>query len=141
MALPHSLGISYFAFIKGYWRNFVHRFYSKIVQRNYMRKRAFIIYASFIWTKMLLGLTFTPYKSIKDTVHRPVLIPVIFSPLIAVALLFLTAKIGSLLIVVYGMQREAVALFLSTTFISILFWQLLLIYFFISFLIAAKRKV
>ena len=106
-----------------------------------MRKRAFIIYSSYIWTKMLLGLTFHPYKSIKETVRRPVLIPVIFSPLIAVALLFLTAKIGSLLIVVYGMQREAVALFLSTTFISILFWQLLLVYLLISFLIATKRKM
>jgi hypothetical protein len=89
---------------------------------------------------MLLGLTFHPYKSIKETVKRPVLIPVIFSPLIAVFLLFLTAKIGSLLIVVYGMQREAVALFLSTMFISILFWQLLLLYLLISFLLAAKRR-
>ncbi len=87
---------------------------------------------------MLLGLTFHPYKSIKETVKRPVLIPVIFSPLIAVFLLFLTAKIGSLLIVVYGLQREAVALFLSTTFISILFWQLLLLYLLISFLVATK---
>lgn len=90
---------------------------------------------------MLLGLTFHPYKSIKETVRRPVLIPVIFSPMIAIILLFLTAKIGSLLIVVYGMQREAVALFLSTTFISILFWQLLLVYLLVSFLVAAKRKI
>lgn len=105
-----------------------------------MKKRTFILYSSYIWTKMLLGLTFHPYKSIKETVKRPVLIPVIFSPLIAVFLLFLTAKIGSLLIVVYGMQREAVALFLSTTFISILFWQLLLLYLLISFLFATKRR-
>jgi hypothetical protein len=104
-----------------------------------MKKRVFLIYSSYIWTKMLLGLTFHPYKSIKETVRRPVLIPVIFSPLIAVFLLFLTAKVGSLLIVVYGMQREAVALFLSTTFISILFWQLLLLYFLISFLVASRR--
>lgn len=89
---------------------------------------------------MLLGLTFHPYKSIKETIKRPVLIPVIFSPLIAVFLLFLTAKIGSLLIVVYGIQREAVALFLSTTFIAILFWQLLLLYLLISFLSATTRK-
>lgn len=106
-----------------------------------MKKRVFFIYASYIWTKMLLGLTFHPYKSIKETVRRPVLIPVIFSPMIAIILLFLTAKIGSLLIVVYGMQREAVALFLSTTFISILFWQLLLVYLLVSFLVAAKRKI
>jgi hypothetical protein len=104
-----------------------------------MKKRIFLVYSSYIWTKMLLGLTFHPYKSIKETVRRPVLIPVIFSPLIAVFLLFVTAKLGSLLITVYGMQREAVALFLSTTFISILFWQMLLVYFLISFLIASRK--
>lgn len=88
---------------------------------------------------MLLGLTFHPYKSIKETIRRPVLLPVIFSPLIAIGLLFLAAKVGSLLIVIYGIQRDVVAIFLSTTLISIIFWQSLLLYFLISFLVA-KRK-
>jgi hypothetical protein len=105
-----------------------------------MKKRVLLIYASYVWTKMLLGLTFHPYKSVKETVRRPVLLPVIFSPIIAIILLFLTAKIGSLLIIVYGMQREAVAIFLSATFISILFWQTLLLYFVISFLLTMRRK-
>lgn len=104
-----------------------------------MKKRTFIIYSSYIWTKTLLGLTFHPYKSVKETIKRPILLPVIFSPLIAIALLFLAAKIGSLLIVVYDMKREAVAIFLSTTLISIIFWQLLLLYLLISFLIASRK--
>jgi hypothetical protein len=88
---------------------------------------------------MLLGLTFHPYKSVKETVKRPILLPVIFSPLIAIALLFLAAKIGSLLIIIYGIKREAVAIFLSTTLISIIFWQLLLLYLLISFLISSRK--
>ncbi|MGH7204089.1 MAG: hypothetical protein ACREHC_06615 [Candidatus Levyibacteriota bacterium] len=105
-----------------------------------MRKRTLVIYASYVWTKMLLGLTFHPYKSIKETVKRPVLLPVIFSPLIAIALLFIAAKIGSLLIIIYGIQRDAVAVFLSTTLISIIFWQTLLLYFLASFIIASRKK-
>jgi hypothetical protein len=105
-----------------------------------MKKRTLVIYASYIWTKMLLGLTFHPYKSIKETIKRPVLLPVIFSPLIAIALLFIAAKLGSLLITIYGIQRDAVAVFLSTTLISIIFWQTLLIYFLVSFFVAARKK-
>jgi len=105
-----------------------------------MKKRVLIVYASYLWTKTLLGLTFHPYRSIKETMRRPVLLPVIFSPIIAILLLFLTAKIGSLLIFVYGKQREAVALFLSTTLISIIFWQVLLLYFLISFFVAQRKK-
>ena len=89
---------------------------------------------------MLLGLTFHPYKSVQETIKRPILLPVIFSPMIAIALLFLSAKVGSLLIIVYGLKREAVAIFLSATFISIIFWQLLLLYLLISFLVATKKQ-
>src|SRR5579859_4272252 len=98
-----------------------------------MKKRVLVIYGSYVWTKTLLGLTFHPYRSTKETIRRPVLLPVIFSPLIAIVLLFIAAKIGSLLIVFYGMKREAVAIFLSTTLISIIFWQALLLYFLVSF--------
>src|SRR5579862_6757345 len=105
-----------------------------------MKKRTLVIYASYLWTKTLLGLTFHPYHSIRETIRRPVLLPVIFSPLIAILLLFLAAKLGSLLIVVYGLKREAVAIFLSTTLISIIFWQALLLYFLISFFVAMKKR-
>lgn len=105
-----------------------------------MKKRTFFIYTSYIWTKTLLGLTFSPYKSVKETIKRPILLPVIFSPMLAALILLIAAKIGSLLIVVYDLKREAVAIFLSTTLISIIFWQLLLIYLVISFFVAKKTK-
>jgi hypothetical protein len=105
-----------------------------------MKKRVILIYGSYLWTKMLIGLTFHPYRSIKETIRRPVLLPVIFSPIIAIFLLFIAAKLGSLLITVYGIQREAVAIFLSTTLISIIFWQVLLLYFLISFFVAMRKR-
>ncbi len=105
-----------------------------------MKKRVLVIYASYLWTRMLIGLTFHPYHSIRETLRRPVLLPVIFSPLIALALLFIAAKLGSLMISVYGIQREAVAIFLGTTLISIIFWQALLLYFLISFFVALRKR-
>lgn len=113
---------------------------SRDIQSNYMKKRVFLIYGSYLWTRMLIGLTFHPYHSIRETLRRPVLLPVIFSPLIAIILLFLAAKIGSLIIFIYGNQRDIVAIFLSTTLISILFWQVLLLYFLISFFVAMRKK-
>ncbi len=89
---------------------------------------------------MLLGLTFHPYRSIRETIRRPVLVPVIFSPIMAIVLLFIAAKVGSLIISIYGRERDLVAIFLSTTLISIIFWQALLIYFFVSYLVGVGKR-
>lgn len=104
-----------------------------------MRKRTFLIYVAYIFTKTLLGITFYPYKSVLETTRRPILIPVIFSPFVGFICLFIISKIGSLLIRVYGRERELIGLFLSTAFISIIFWQALLIYLLISFLISSGK--
>lgn len=45
-----------------------------------MKKSVFVIYGSYLWTRTLLGLTFHPYQSIRETIRRPVLLPVIFLP-------------------------------------------------------------
>lgn len=103
-------------------------------------KSTFLAYCAYVWTKTLLGLTFSPYKSVKETVRHPILLPVIFSPLIGVAILLIAGKIGSLLIAVYGRERELIGLFLSATLLSILLWQLLLIYLLASFLVSSFRK-
>lgn len=105
-----------------------------------MKKRTFFIYVAYVWTKTLLGLTFHPYTSVRETLRRPVLLPVIISPLVGLGILLITGKIGSLLIIVYGTKRELIALFLSTTFISIVLWQLLLLYLLLSFIAARLRK-
>lgn len=105
-----------------------------------MKKKTFVIFASYIWTKTLLSLTFHPYNAIKETLKRPVLFPVIFSPIIGIVILFLAAKLGGYILDVYGLKRELVAIFLSTTLLSILFWQALLLYLLGSFLIASWRN-
>lgn len=107
-----------------------------VIQQN-MKKSAFTVYVGYIWVKTLIGLTFHPYKSVLETYRHPVLFPVIFSPCIMLFLLLISAKIGSILISVYGMQRELIAIFLSSSLISIIFWQILLLYFLSSFLIAS----
>src|SRR5690349_18564948 len=105
-----------------------------------MQKRIFFMYTSYIWTKTLLGLTFHPLRAIKETIRRPILIPVIFSPFIGVVILFISAKIGGYLLNIYGISRDLVAIFLATTALSILFWQLLLFYLLGSFIVAKLRR-
>lgn len=105
-----------------------------------MKKRTFFIFVAYIWTKTLLGLTFHPLKSTREMLKRPVLFPVIFSPLIGLLVLFIFGRFAAILIHLYGLKRDIIAVFLSTTFFSIIFWQILLIYLLGSFLIASKKS-
>lgn len=105
-----------------------------------MKKSIFLIFVAYIWTKTLLGLTFHPFATIRQVTRRPVLLPVIFSPIIGLAAFFIFGRIGAYLINVYGLKREFISLILSVSLISILLWQALLIYLLISFLIAIWKK-
>jgi len=105
-----------------------------------MKKSIFLIFSAYIWTKTLLGLTFHPFMTIKQVTRRPILLPVIFSPIIGLAAFFVFGRIGAFLLDFYGLRREVIAIFLSTTLISILLWQALLIYLLVSFTIAYLRK-
>ena len=105
-----------------------------------MRKSTFFVFTGYIWTKTLLGLTFSPFTSIQGVMRRPILFPVIFSPAIGIMILFVLGRIAALFVAPHGAHREMVAVFLSTTLISILMWQGLLVYLFISFLIASWRR-
>ena len=120
-------------------RKTVRRFYFENFWKI-MRKRIFLIFTTYIWTKTLLGLTFHPFKTIKEVARRPVLLPVIFSPFIGLFALFVFGRIGALLISVYGLSRVAISLMLSTALISILLWQALLIYLLTSFLFALWKR-
>ena len=105
-----------------------------------MKKSTFLVFTAYIWTKTLLGLTFNPFSTVKQVARRPVLLPIIFSPFIGLILFFIAGRIGSFLINIYGLKREAIALLLSSTLISILLWQVLLIYLLINFLIALWKR-
>jgi hypothetical protein len=104
-----------------------------------MKKHTFLVFVAYIWTKTLIGLTFHPFKSIKGVVRRPILLPVIFSPVMGLAVLFIVGRIAALFLSPHGLKREIVVIFLSTTLLSILFWQLLLFYLLGSFLIALRK--
>jgi hypothetical protein len=105
-----------------------------------MKKRTFLVFSVYIWTKTLLGLTFHPFMEIKQVVRRPILLPVIFSPIIGLATFFVFGRIGAFLLDFYGLSRTAISIFLSTVLISILLWQALIIYLLLNFLIAFWRK-
>jgi len=105
-----------------------------------MKNRIFLIFIAYIWAKTLFGLTFHPLSQTRQITRRPVLFPIIFSPILGLFILFIIGRIAALLIIVYGLRREAIALFLSTALISILLWQALLLYLLASFLLAFWRN-
>ena len=105
-----------------------------------MKKRTFLIFVAYMWTKTLLGLTFHPFRTIREVTRRPVLLPVIFSPFIGLFVFFILGRVGAFLINVYGLRREFISIILSTALISILLWQALLIYLLISFLLVLWKK-
>jgi hypothetical protein len=93
-----------------------------------MNRKVFVIFITYIWAKTLFGLMFHPFMATKQIARRPVLFPVVFSPLMGLFILFVAGRIATLLIELYGLKREAIAFFLSSTFISILLWQARIIY-------------
>jgi hypothetical protein len=105
-----------------------------------MRKRTFLIFVAYVWTKTLLGLTFHPFMEIKQIAKRPILFPVIFTPFLGLATFFIFGRIGAILVDFYGLSRTAISIFLSTFLISILFWQGLLIYLIVNYLIVYLRN-
>ena len=105
-----------------------------------MKKNVFLIFVAYVWTKTLLGLSIHPFSTVREVTRRPVLLPVIFSPIIGLFTLFVLGRVGAILITVYGLSREIIALGLSCALIGILLWQLLLIYLLVSFLAAFWRK-
>lgn len=104
-----------------------------------MTKRTWVIFAGYLWTKTLLGLTFHPFTSVRKVVRRPLLLPALFTPAMGLLVLFAAGRLGSVLVDVYGLKRELIAFFLSTVLLSIILWQILLIYLLLSF-VAALRK-
>ncbi|HLD01589.1 MAG TPA: hypothetical protein VJC10_01815 [Patescibacteria group bacterium] len=104
-----------------------------------MKKSVFVVFVGYIWTKTLLGLVIQPYRSVRDVTHHPVLLPVVFSPLYGLIILFIIGRIGSFLFELTGTKRELMALLLSSGLLSILMWQLLLLYLLLNFQIIKRR--
>lgn len=105
-----------------------------------MRKRTFLIFTLYTWGRVLYGLIFHPYKTVREIIRRPVLVPVAISPLLSLLLLFILGKIGYLLIDLYGLQRNFVAIFLGGSFFALVFWQAFIAYLLISMISAKKQE-
>lgn len=106
-----------------------------------MKRPVLYIFIGYVWTKTLLGLALHPYKSVREMTRNKVLVPVLFSPLIGLIILFVLGRMGSFVFELrHGFPRTLVALTLSTALISILLWQLLLLYLLASFYVGMKRR-
>jgi len=103
------------------------------------RKSILVLFIAYIWSKTLLGLAISPYKSVRELTRNKVLIPVAFSPLIGLGILFAVGRIGSILFELDGFQRGILGFALSSSLISLLLWQSLLLYLLISFYIGLKK--
>src|SRR3989344_20778 len=99
-----------------------------------MKKRTFLIFVSYIWTKVLLGLVVSPFKSVREITRHHVLLPVVLSPFYGLLILFIAGRIFAWLFTFYGLKRELIAFVLSAGLISIFLWQILLFYLLINFL-------
>lgn len=104
-----------------------------------MKKRTFLVFVAYIWFKTLLGLVIKPYKEVREVTRHHILFPVVLSPIYGLVALFIVGRVGSFLFETEGLLRETMALILSTGLISILLWQLLLLYLLTSFLLALQR--
>jgi len=105
-----------------------------------MKKSTFLIFSIYIFAKTLLGLVFHPFSTIRQVTRRPILLPIIFTPIVGLFALFVLGRIGAILITFYGLNRQIISIILSSALISIFFWQALLIYLLISLLIAFWKK-
>lgn len=104
-----------------------------------MRKRTFLVFITYIWAKLLLGLVVHPYQSVREITRRHILLPVVLSPLYGLVILFFAGRIVSFIINIQGTIRDYIAFILSAGLISISLWQLLLLYLLINFLFASKK--
>jgi len=105
-----------------------------------MKKKVFLIFITYIWAKTLFGLAVHPFATTRQIIRRPVLFPIVFSPMLALLTFFITGRIAAFLISVYGLKREVIAMFLSTTLISTLLWQALLLYLLGNFIVASWKN-
>lgn len=141
MENSYSFFISYFSFAVYSGRESIYNSYLKNIWRfSLVKKRVFFVFTIYIWFTTLYGLIFHPYFSMLSIRRRPVLFPIMFTPAIGLLVLFIMGRIAKLLIIVYGLKRDVIAIFLSTTLLSVLLWQLLLIYFLVIFLKTRQQK-
>jgi len=104
------------------------------------KKSILFIFIAYVWSKTLLGLAISPYKSVREVTRHKVLIPVVFSPLIGLFILFILGRMGSYVFELEGVKRSLMAITLSIGLIAVLLWQGLLLYLLLSFYLGLKKE-
>ncbi len=134
---PFICSVSFFSIIL--WQYIYRKHFVDI--RRLMKRSTLVIFATYILTKTLLGLVIHPYKSVRQVTRHKILVPIVFSPLYALVVLFIVGRIGSFLFEVHDpIKRMLIAQILGSGLISILLWQFLLLYLLTSFLLAFRRS-
>lgn len=90
--------------------------------------KTMIMWMTYVWSVTLAGLAIHPYKSVRRMVlDKPILLPVVLSPILGLLGLFLLGRVGSYVWTIGTMGRELMAAVLGSTLIGLLLWQGLLI--------------
>src|SRR6478672_4598424 len=97
-----------------------------------MRKRTFAIFTVYTWLRVLYGLIFYPYRTTREIVRNPILVPALITPFVGLFVLFILGRIGAVLLDVYGVNRSFIAILLGSSLFTVLLWQLLLVYLLVS---------
>jgi hypothetical protein len=86
------------------------------------------VWIAYVWSVTLAGLAIHPYQSVKRMVfNKPILLPVVTSPIIGLVALFFAGRVGSFFFTLGPIGREMMAMALGSTLIVLLLWQALLL--------------
>ncbi len=92
------------------------------------------VWMAYVWSVTLAGLAIHPYQSVKRMVlNKPVLLPVVLSPVVGLIILFVGGRVGSYVFTLGILGREIMALVLGSTLIGLLLWQGLLLFLVVRF--------
>lgn len=96
--------------------------------------RALVLWTTYVWSVTLAGLAIHPYQSVRRMVlDKPVLLPVVLSPVLGLLALFIMGRVGSYVFTLGPVGREIMALALGSTLIGLLLWQGLLLFLVVRF--------
>lgn len=96
--------------------------------------KSLLVWMAYVWATTVAGLMIHPYQSIKRMVlDKPILLPVVMSPVIGLVGLFLVGRVGSYIFTLGENGREIISFILGSTLIGLLMWQGLLIFLVVRF--------
>ncbi len=121
---------------ESYFRAFVCEFCLKL----FMKTFTLIFYMFYVALKTSWRLATKPYQAVRRAVEHPIFFPFVFQPLLFGVVFYILVRIIGILISTTGIIRDAEAIFFASMFLSLVLWQMLLLYFFVNIISAHWRK-